>query len=449
MRVRDINMKKMISALLIFIMLSFCGCSATDQKTLESTHSTTETPVIETVQQQGIVLPKANLITMNWDASFQKAIEKNEIGFTITEKFSQNYFGAKSLYNADKQEIDITEILIDKKTYKEIPLIYPDGFPSWQVGSGSYIILKNRYLYEWRSYTSQFEEDNGHDMKLTRIDCSTGKVEVMDEFQLNSPLIYLCKMDEERFLSYYVVKAPSEKNEYATLTVATIYNLDGTKKEIIREKYENDVDWTDSEGTLIERFAVKDGEIYGFGRRRISGSYKFFLYHYDHNGKLLETEAVPVFENIIGAEQPLVFLLVGDYIVFRTYESLTSYICKRTSNGTELIMKGADGNVSYAISTINSGAQSSTYIFFIESNVNDDDTLKEKECPLYAIEVESGKIIAANFPIPLKKPYFVGMRSLSNGDLLVTYCEKEYDPLKQIQFLLPCDKLHALFHQAS
>ena len=155
-------------------------------------------------------------------------------------------------------------------------MIYLDGFPSWQVGSGSYITLKNRYLYEWRSYTSQFEEDNGHDMKLTRIDCSTGKVEVVDEFQLNPPLIYLCKMDEERFLSYYVVKAPSEKNEYATLTVATIYNLDGTKKEIIREKYENDVDWTDSEGTLIERFAVKDGEIYGFGRRRISGAYKFF-----------------------------------------------------------------------------------------------------------------------------------------------------------------------------
>ena len=211
-------------------------------------------------------------------------------------------------------------------------------------------------------------------MKLTRIDCNTGKVEIVDEFKLNSPLIYLCKIDEEHFLSYYVVKAPSKKIEYATLTVATIYSLDGTKKEIIREIYENDVDWTDSEGTLIERFAVKDGEIYGFGRR-ISGSYKFFLYHYDHNGKLLETEAVPGFENIIGEEQPLDFLLVGDYMVFRTYESLTSYICKRTSNGTESIMKGADGNVSYAISTINSESQNSTYIFFIESNVKDDDTL--------------------------------------------------------------------------
>lgn len=117
-----------------------------------------------------------------------------------------------------------------------------------------------------RSYTSQFEEEDGHDMKLTRIDCNTGKVEIVDEFKLNSPLIYLCKIDEEHFLSYYVVKAPSKKIEYATLTVATIYSLDGTKKEIIREIYENDVDWTDSEGTLIERFAVKDGEIYGFGR---------------------------------------------------------------------------------------------------------------------------------------------------------------------------------------
>lgn len=326
--------------------------------------------------------------------------------------------------------------------------MYPKNFPYWQVGSGSYVILKDRYLYEWRSYTSQFEEEDGHDMKLTRIDGITGKVEVIDEFKLNSPLIYLCKIDEEHFLSYYVVKAPSEKIEYATLTVATIYNLDGTKKEIVREKYENDVDW-DSEGTLIERFAVKDGEIYGFGRRRISGAYKFFFYHYDQNGKLLETEAVPGFENIIGEEQPLEFLLVGDYIIFRTYESLTGYICKRTEDGMDLIMKGADGNVSYAISTANSESQNNTYIFFIESNVNDDDTLKEKECPLYAIEVDSGKIKAANFPIPLENPYFVGLQALSNGDLLATYCESKYDPLKQIQFLLPRDKVHTLFHQIS
>ena len=93
--------------------------------------------------------------------------------------------------------------------------------------------------------------------------------------------------------------------------------------------------------------------------------------------------------------------------------------------------------------------RSSTYIFFIESNVNDDGTLKEKESPLYAIDVESGKIKKANFPVPLKNPYFVELQALSNGNLLATYCEDKYDVLKQKQFLLPCDKLHALFDQIS
>lgn len=444
---RGFIMKKVACTLLIFLLMFLFGCSNTS-KTPEHEQSTIA-QTNEGFQNQRIILPNSNTFRLNWDSVFQDALTKSNSSFVIMDKIGKQYWGIKSKYNAVRQEIDDEELLVEADSNKETSLTYPANFPYWSVGSGTYVILRDRYLYEWRSYTSQFEEEYGHDMKLTQIDCSTGKVEVMDEFQLNSPLIYLCKMDEERFLSYYVVKAPSEKNEYATLTVATIYNLDGTKKEIIREKYENDVDWTDSEGTLIERFAVKDGEIYGFGRRRISGAYKFFLYHYDHNGKLLETEAVPGFENIIGAEQPLVFLLVGDYIVFRTYESLTSYICKRTSNGTELIMKGADGNVSYAISTINSGAQSSTYIFFIESNVNDDGTLKEKESPLYAIDVESGKIKKANFPVPLKNPYFVELQALSNGNLLATYCEDKYDVLKQKQFLLPCDKLHALFDQIS
>lgn len=444
---KGLIMKKSLYALLVFLMLLLCGCSNTNQKAPEIEQSTAGIQTTKAFQNQRVIFPNANVTSANWDYMFQKATHID--AFTIQDKIGRYYLGEKSVYHSDRQEIDGTEILIESTSDEEIPLVYPKNFPYWQVGSGSYVILKDRYLYEWRSYTSQFEEDDGHDMKLTRIDCNTGNVEIVDEFKLNSPLIYLCKIDEEHFLSYYVVKAPSKKIDYATLTVATIYSLDGTKKEIIREKYENDVDWTDSEGTLIERFAVKDGEIYGFGRRRISGAYKFFFYHYDKNGKLLGTEAVPGFENIIGEEQPLEFWLVGDYIVFRTYESLTAYICKRTEDGIELIMKGADGNVSYAISTADSESQNSTYIFFIESNVNDDDTLKEKECPLYAIEVDSGKIKAVSFPIPLENPYFVGLQALSNGDLLATYCEGKYDVLKQKQFLLPKEKLHQLFDQIS
>jgi len=330
-------------------------------------------------------------------------------------------------------------LLVQATNNAETDLTYPENLPGWTVGSGSYVVLQGRYLYEWRSYTSQLEDDNWHDVKLTRIDGDTGKVEVIDEFTLNLPLIYMCKIDEERFLSYYVVQAPSEKTEYSTLTVATLYSCDGTKKEIIREKYENDVSWTDSEGILIERFALKDNEIYGFGRRRISGDYKFFLYHYDKNGKLLGTEAVPGFEKIIEGKQPLELFLVGDYIVYRPYESLTGCICKRTENGIELIKKGndIDGKLFYAISD--------NYIFFIESNVNGDDTIREDASPLYAIETESGKIKAVDFPVPLDNPYFVNFQALSNGDLLATYCEGEYDPLKQVQFLLPGEKVKAMF----
>lgn len=167
------------------------------------------------------------------------------------------------------------------------------------------------------------------------------------------------------------------------------------KKEIINERYENDVSWTDSEGILIERFAVKDGEIFGLGRRLISGKYQFFLYHYDKSGKLIKEEALIGFEDIIGSEQMLELYLTDDYIVFRTYESLTTYICKKTDVGIELVMKGTDRQVQYAVS--------SKYIFFIESNVNVySGEIEQKDCPIYIINVQNDKIYATKFSIDLK-----------------------------------------------
>jgi len=50
-----------------------------------------------------------------------------------------------------------------------------------------------------------------------------------------------------------------------------------------------------------------------------------------------------------------------------------------------------------------------------------------------------------NFPVPIKNPYFINFQTLSNGDLLATYCEGEYDPLNKKQFILPSEKLYELF----
>ena len=68
----------------------------------------------------------------------------------------------------------------------------------------------------------QFEEEDGHDMKLTRIDCNTGKVEIVDEFKLNSPLIYLCKLMKS--ISFYLCrKGRHRKNRICDIN--SRYNL--------------------------------------------------------------------------------------------------------------------------------------------------------------------------------------------------------------------------------
>jgi len=388
----------------------------------------------ENLQNTPFVLPEVPVGTANWEAIFRRA---NYDGFAFNEILAGRYYGRKTVISELQGNVD-TDLLIDAVTKKEIPLAYPANFPRWTVGSGAYVVLQGQYFYEWKSYTAQFSGDTLHDVKLTRLDGETGRVEIMDEANQNLPFVYMCKLNKERFLSYSVTQAPSDRVEYATLTVASIYHMDGTKKEIIRERYECGSDWTDSEGTLIERFAVNEGEIYGFGRRRISGEYKFFLYRYDENGKLLDTQAVPGFEDIIGEEQPLELTLIGDFIIFRTHESLSNYICKRTETTTELIMKGAYGSVQYAVS--------SNHIFFIERNYDQDNIKKEKACPLYAIDTTSGKIAALDFPVPLADPYLMELQALSNGDLLATYGgEGVYDYLKQIQYVLPGDTLKAMF----
>ena len=155
----------------------------------------------------------------------------------------------------------------------------------------------------------------------------------------------------------------------------------------------------------------------------ISGKYQFFLYHYDKSGKLISEEALIGFENIIGSEQMLELHLIDDYIVFRTYESLTTYICKKTHNGIELVMKGTDRQVQYAVSN--------KYIFFIKSNVNVySGEIEQEDCPIYIIDVQNDKIYATKFSIDLKNPYFVGIQSLSNESILVTYCDSGiYNPM--------------------
>ena len=411
-------MKKLVFFALLLSICFLFGCSSVDSKPSANEKNESENTSQNINLNEDVILPKVNVKSTNLAKEFKNLSLNN---FTIVNSIGNTYYGYKSTYSDGG--INDEFMLIDSKSGKEIKLNTPQSITNWSVGSGSMVVLKDKYLYEWKSYTSEFSEDTAHDVKLTRIDIENKTIEIVDELKYSSPLIYMCKISDTELLSYSITQGPSDKTEYAVISTAWIYNIDGQKKEIISERYENDVSWTDSEGILLERFAVKNGELFGLGRRLISGKYQFFLYHYDKSGKLISEEALIDFENIIGSEQVLELHLIDDYIVFRTYESLTTYICKKTHNGIELVMKGTDRQVQYAVS--------SKYIFFIESNVNVySGEIKQKDCPIYIIDVQNNKIYATKFSIDLKNPYFVGIQSLSNESILVTYCDSGvYNPM--------------------
>ena len=430
-------MKKLVCVLVVLIvMLSGCSAISSTSKNNGKDETSVNKISIDEIISRDVYLPDANdLQTKSYNLK-----NTNLKGFNISEFLAGKYLGYISEYKNGEGIVDI-ECLVDENLKNKTEVSYPADFPDWSVAAGSSIILKNRFIYEWKSYTSEFSESTAHDVKLTRIDGETGEVLVIDEIEQNNPFIYLCKINDSSFLSYSISKGPSERTDYATVTVATLYNTEGEKKEIINETYENDASWTDSEGILIERFAAKDGKLYGLGRRRISGEYRFFLYCYDLNGKLIDTKPLENFEKVIDYEQLVEFNLVGDYIVFRTYESLSTYICKIEDSEIEVVMKGADGAIHYTVFD--------NYIFFIESNVDVYTAdVTNKLCPLYVIDVANERINKINFSVSLGSPYFVGLKSLSNGDIVFTYCENgEYDPLNEVQYILEFEEINKLMNQ--
>ncbi|MBQ8275327.1 MAG: hypothetical protein IJZ02_01725 [Clostridia bacterium] len=342
--------------------------------------------------------------------------------FALITQLGENYFG--SLATEQPGEGLVWEdCLIHARTGEKTSLTYPADLPDWTLGSGSFVVLEDRFLYEWKSYTFSLGGNTLHDMKLTRTDGKTGEVTVMDELEQTSPFIYLCKLSDQEFLSYSICRVPGSEAEYATLATAVRYTADGGKTEIIRETYENDVSWTDSRGRLIERFAVDDGKIYGIGRRRIAGEYRFFLYRYSLTGEPVAELPLNGLAEIIGTEQPYDFILQGDFIVLRTFESLSTYLLRTGEREVELILSGPDGSMQYAL------ADRRLYAI---SAVTDGPL-----CILHVLDTDGGSVETVSLPLPIREPFFVDMKALPSGDLWLTYNENgTYDPMTRQHFLL-------------
>lgn len=341
--------------------------------------------------------------------------------FTLITPLGENFYGYLT-HTAPGEGLTDEFCLIHRKTGEITPLTYPADLPPWTVGSGTYVILRDQYLYEWLSYTAG---TGMHDMKLTRIDGQTGRVEVMDEAVQNNPFIYLCPLGEEEFLAYRICREPGETAEYTTVTTVWHCSASGECTEIIREHYENDVSWADSRGRLLERLTVSDGKILALGRRRIGGEYRFFLYRYTPDGTLTEERPLDGLAEVMGDEQPAVFARVGNCLLIRTYESLALYLCIMEGEAVRLLLADPDGGTLFAYS--------GTHIFTV--GTGETDTLR-------ITDASTGEAREVPLSLPCAEPYLVNMLLTPEGDLLLSCAVGgSYNPQNLAHFLLPREVL--------
>ena len=144
-------MKKITCFFIVFLIVFNCGCSNNNPKTSENEQSIVESQTTDTIQNQSIIMPNINVMSANWNDLSQKSTPVNVNGYEIMDGIGDNYWGVKSKYDSDKCEISGIELLMEPNSNKEIPFIYPANFPGWKIGSGSYVVLNNQYLFEWKS----------------------------------------------------------------------------------------------------------------------------------------------------------------------------------------------------------------------------------------------------------------------------------------------------------
>lgn len=341
--------------------------------------------------------------------------------FTLITPLGEHYYGYLA-HPVSEEGLADKFCLIHRQTGEITPLTYPTDLPPWTVGSGTSVILDDRYLYEWLSYTMG---TGMHDMKLTRIDGQTGRVEVMDETVQNNPFIYLCPLGEKEFLAYSVCQTPGETAEYATVTTVWRCSALGDRTEIIRVHYENDVSWCDSRGRLLERITVCDGNILAIGRRRIGGEYRFFLYCYTPDGALVEERPLDGLAEIISSEQPAVFARVGNCLLIRTYESLAVYLCIMEGESVRLLLADPEGSIIFT--------HSDTHIYTARTGKAD---------ALRITDASTGEFREIPLSIPCTDPYLINMTLTPEEDLLLS-CSVggNYDPQNLAHFRIPREML--------
>ncbi len=425
----------LILTTIVFLMFLF-GCSSKDKANSNSfqTKSRIDEHIIKTeITAQGLILPQVTA-----DDTVKSVVSRisYDTAFFVSDKVGNNLLGTEDIRKNDMLETVRKVKDIFDETYKIVE--YPEKVKNWIVASGSSVVMQDRYRYEWLCA----EGTNGlYTVYLTKLDCKTGTMEIEDKAMQTSPFIYLCKLNNREFISYSNYQVKSDTTPYAVVSALAVYNIDGSKKEILNVKYENSESWKNSRGMLIERFFCDGGEIYGLVHGRNNNKEFYKLCSFDNEGKIRTEKELIGLDKVIGTTYPIVMEKRGSYLAFRMYDGLRNCICRIDSEGAvRIIMEESDtANCKFAIVD--------DYIFFSESNVDPNtDAVIKRPCPVYAINTKEEEIKKIEIDIPLNKAYFAQIDSISNGSLMLTYCEDGvYNVQKVFQFELSKDEINRIF----
>ncbi|MCD7823721.1 MAG: hypothetical protein LUG86_06895 [Oscillospiraceae bacterium] len=117
---------------------------------------------------------------------------------------------------------------------------------------------------------------------------------------------------------------------------------------------------------------------------------------------------------------------VGNYIAFRAGNTLTAYVCEIGDYSVNVIAKGS--SVGFGVTD--------NCIFFM--NYPD---LSSSEMKLYVLKIETGEIVEADFSMPFEETHVSGLKSTSEGGIMVRLNEGEssYSLEEYVYYMTPED----------
>ena len=444
-------MTKKLFAISLSLALLFTGCSDTDNSSdKQKSSSDINSPIESSVNAESnpnIIFATALETTAKAEEIMDLDNQVNPDGYNIVDEIGDCYVGYTSKCIVEGELYEQIPKLINSKTKKEVPIKYPQGYPTDSKSNGSYVVMNDRYIYQWvYSPIKPVTQLTSYKLLLTCLDVSTGTMTIKNTVTTYISDVKLCKYNDSSFLSYYSMPTSVDDSNPSYLSVLEVYDTKGGHKEILRESVSWDKRKPDDNSKLHTEFCVNEGLIYAYGQTYFRPTMERYIDQYDINGNLIGS--IDNTDNLFNIDflkgtMPNRMNVNGNYLTFTGEDAnyRRQFIYEIKNGKLNTIAESTDSYQLFYSVANNNNKQLTPYILLTKksiANASFDDNYI-----VYCFDTISGKNKSFDFTTFSEFPYFE-FKFLSNGDVLFSYCEQSYNPPEVKQILLSADKLAEL-----